>query len=68
MPHGVGTVDMDYTKEIMVLVYNFTEKVVVVPAGTAIAQLVFAPIYRIPTLPIGGKREGGFGSTDGGIS
>jgi len=63
LTNGVGTVDADYPDEIGVLLSNTGEKEFVIEAGDRVAQLVLNTVHRIPNLPVGGKRDGGFGST-----
>lgn len=63
LPNGVGTIDADYADEICVLLTNIGQSNFQVEKGMRIAQLVLALTYRIPNLPIGGQRNGGFGST-----
>jgi len=70
-PHGFGIIDQDYCgeeDEIKVLVYNFTDKEVLVERGEKIAQGVFVKIDRFEWEEVSDiKKEsrGGFGSTGG---
>jgi len=63
LANGVGTVDADYPDEIGVLLMNTGSTAFQVEVGDRVAQLVLALAYRIPELPIGAERKGGFGST-----
>ncbi len=63
LPNGIGTVDADYPDEIGVILANMGEKEFKIEEGDRIAQMVLNLVHRIPQLPVGGKREGGFGST-----
>ncbi len=70
-PHGFGIIDHDYCgpeDEIKVLVYNFTEKAVVIKRGEKIAQGVFVKIDKFEweeVEKIDKESRGGFGSTGG---
>ncbi len=69
IPHGIGIVDSDYcgpADEILIQVFNFTDKVVVVERGERIAQGVFVKIARAAMTEsiINRRTRGGFGSTD----
>ena len=72
--HGVtlvnspGTIDSDYTGEIVVLVINHGERAVRIEPGQRIAQLVVAPVVQaelveVSELPATARGAGGFGST-----
>lgn len=63
LANGVGTVDADYPDEIAVLLLNTGVEDFAVEKGMRIAQLIFSMALRIPELPVGGERTGGFGST-----
>jgi dUTP pyrophosphatase len=63
LANGVGTIDADYRDEICVLMINHGQKTFEVKSGERVAQLVMNIVKRIPSLPIGGVRGGGFGST-----
>jgi dUTP pyrophosphatase len=72
--HGValvnspGTIDSDYTGEIVVLVINHGDRAVRIEPGQRIAQLVIAPVVQaelveVGELPATVRGAGGFGST-----
>ncbi|MEJ7598095.1 MAG: dUTP diphosphatase [Kofleriaceae bacterium] len=72
--HGVtlvntpGTIDADYTGEIIVLLINHGTLAVVVSPGERIAQMVIAPVSHaildeVDELPTTARGDGGFGST-----
>jgi dUTP pyrophosphatase len=72
--HGVtlvnspGTIDSDYTGEIVVLVINHGDRAVRIEPGQRIAQLVVAPVVQaeldeVSELPATARGAGGFGST-----
>lgn len=72
--HGVtlvnspGTIDCDYTGEIIVLVINHGDRAVRIEPGQRIAQLVVAPVVQaelveVSELPATARGAGGFGST-----
>jgi dUTP pyrophosphatase len=72
--HGVtlvnspGTIDSDYTGEIVVLVINHGDRAVRIEPGHRIAQLVVAPVVQaelveVSELPSTARGAGGFGST-----
>lgn len=69
-PHGIGVGDQDFSgpeDEYQVLVYNFSEKEVVVKKGERVAQGIFVPIEKVEWEEIKVRRKksrGGFGSTD----
>lgn len=70
MAQSIGIVDRDYAgpqDEILLQVYNFTEKPVEVKKGERLAQGLFLPIEQVEWEEPGGQlREesrGGFGST-----
>lgn len=64
----VGTIDRDYTGNIGVILYNFSNEDFVVRDGDRIAQLVISPVVRVERLIVDeleptARGEGGFGST-----
>jgi dUTP diphosphatase len=72
--HGItlvnspGTIDSDYTGEIVVLVINHGDRAVRIEPGQRIAQLVIAPVVQaelveVGELPATVRGAGGFGST-----
>ena len=69
MPHGIGVIDQDYCgegDELLIQVFNFTDKPVIVNRGTRVAQGLFvrtdrAEFEEVETLE--DKTRGGFGST-----
>jgi dUTP pyrophosphatase len=72
--HGItlvnapGTIDADYTGELVVLVINHGDRAVRIEAGQRIAQLVIAPVVQaelreVDDLPATPRGAGGFGST-----
>jgi dUTP pyrophosphatase len=72
--HGVtlanspGTVDCDYRGEVMVLLINLGAETFTIGHGERIAQMVIAPVVRMPVvradaLPGTERGAGGFGST-----
>ena len=63
LTNGVGTIDADYPDEIGVLLSNTGDKDFIIKKGDRIAQLLMNLCHRIPELPVGGERSGGFGST-----
>ncbi len=70
-PHGIGVVDQDYhgpDDEVLVQVYNFTDKHVEVKRGEKIAQGIFIPIakfeWNVVHTHLKATSRGGFGSTD----
>lgn len=70
VPHGIGVIDQDYCgpdDEILVQVYNFTDRPVTVARGERVAQGVFVRVDRAAweEIPPGARASrGGFGSTD----
>ena len=68
IPHGFGLIDRDYAgenDEIVIQVYNFTDKAVTVPRGERIAQAFFIENESVTfeeTDPLDQSR-GGYGST-----
>lgn len=69
LANGVGIVDRDYSgpeDEIMLLLYNFTDKEVNIEKGERLAQGMFFPIDRVEWEEVRELRKnsrGGFGST-----
>lgn len=68
--HGItvlnspGTIDEDYTGELMVILYNTSDYIFYVKKGDRIAQLVICPVYRNEDYVARNIREdGGLGST-----
>jgi dUTP pyrophosphatase len=72
--HGIalvnspGTIDADYTGEIVVLIINHGDRAVRIEPGQRIAQLVVAPVVQaelveVSELPATARGAGGFGST-----
>ena len=72
--HGItlvnspGTIDSDYTGEVIVLVINHGDRAVRIEPGHRIAQLVIAPVVQaelveVSELPATARGAGGFGST-----
>lgn len=69
VPHGIGVIDQDYrgpTDEILLQVYNFTEKDVILERGERIGQAAFIRVdtaewEEVDTMPKASR--GGFGST-----
>jgi len=64
----VGVIDSDYRGEIMVALYNHSDKVQEIENGERIAQLVIAPYIKAvfteaESLEETKRGEGGFGST-----
>ncbi|PSM16914.1 MULTISPECIES: dUTP diphosphatase [Nitratireductor] len=63
-----GTIDSDYRGEVKVLLVNLGEEDFAVTRGLRIAQLVLAPVSRLPLeereqATATGRGAGGFGST-----
>lgn len=69
LANGIGTIDSDYCgpeDEILISVYNFTEKTVTVEKGERIAQGMFLKIEQAEweeVQEVSQKSRGGFGST-----
>lgn len=63
LANGIGTIDADYREEIGVLLINHGDESFEIKAGDRLAQMALNLVARIPSLPIGGLRMGGFGST-----
>jgi len=63
-----GTIDSDYTGEVIVLLINLGDRPVRIESGHRIAQLVIAPVAKVAveevdTLDATARGGGGFGST-----
>jgi dUTP pyrophosphatase len=63
-----GTIDADYRGEVKVLLVNLGAEPVAIAPGERIAQLVIAPVARVPwvetdELPATDRGGGGFGHT-----
>lgn len=60
-----GTIDSDYTQEIKIILVNITEQPYDIKRGDRIAQLVVAPVCRLPwkECDFDETERGGFGST-----
>jgi len=74
LKHGItllntpGTIDADYRGEVKVLMINLGNEVYTVNHGDRIAQMVLAPVTRLPVMEVNNlsktkRGEGGFGST-----
>ena len=69
-PHGIGVIDQDYCgpeDEIMIQMYNFSNKPVTIERGQKIVQGLFVRTDRFnfeEVTEIGKGSRGGFGSTD----
>ena len=72
--HGVtvlnapGTIDVDYRGEVQVLLVNLAREAFTVTRGMRVAQLVVAPVARVPLVEVHEldtteRAAGGFGST-----
>ena len=64
---AIGTIDSDYRGEVMVKLYNLSDKDMFINEGDRIAQLVIAKHYEIEGAIVLDKArgDGGFGSTGG---
>lgn len=68
LSNGVGVIDSDYRGEVLVGLYNHSQKPFVVQPGDRVAQLVLMPVYT-PEIQVCQELEeshrgtGGFGST-----
>ncbi|HET9236333.1 MAG TPA: dUTP diphosphatase [Oligoflexus sp.] len=62
LANGVGTIDADYREEIGVLLLNLGREPFTIQKGDRIAQMALNLVGRLE-LPVGGQRQGGFGST-----
>jgi dUTP pyrophosphatase len=63
LANGVGTIDADYREEIGVLLLNLGREPFTIQKGDRIAQMALNLVGRLE-LPVGGQRQGGFGSTN----
>lgn len=66
--NGIGTIDSDYTGEILVSMINLSNEPQEIHKGDRIAQLVIVPIMQALFIPVKnledtGRGEGGFGHT-----
>lgn len=67
--NGIGIVDRDYsgnTDEYTAVLYNYTDKDVVIEKGDRLMQGVFIPHVRgefLEVLDMGNRNRGGFGTT-----
>jgi dUTP pyrophosphatase len=65
---GAGVIDEDYRGELIVILYNFSNKIFKINSGNKIAQLIIQQ-YETPTIIVVNKlsktkrESGGFGST-----
>jgi dUTP pyrophosphatase len=65
LANGVGTIDMDYSDDIGVIVYNSSDTDYLVTEGERVAQLVLSPVSRFEGVEIKSvTRTGGYGSTN----
>lgn len=70
-PHGIGIIDQDFhgpEDEVLVQVYNFTDREVTVRRGERVAQGLFVRVDRARWQELSeaeGPSRGGFGSTGG---
>lgn len=70
LANSVGVIDSDYygseqtDGEIMFAFYNFLPTPVIIHKGDAIGQGIFHKFLRAENAVVGGKRLGGFGSSD----
>ncbi len=65
-----GVIDSEYRGEVMILVYNMTDRHVVVDVGERIAQMLVLPLLTSKVIVVDGLSRGtrgdaGFGSTGG---
>jgi len=63
-----GTLDADYTGELMIMLINHGDKPVIIEPGHRIAQLVIAPVLQAELVEVDelaptDRGSGGFGST-----
>ena len=74
LKHGItllntpGTIDADYRGEVKVLIINLGDKEYTINHGDRIAQMILAPVTRLPVMEVNNLPEtkrgmGGFGST-----
>lgn len=69
-PHGIGVIDQDYcgeSDELLIQVYNFTEKPSFIQKGEKIAQGIFVRVDQLQFTEVdemSSQSRGGFGSTN----
>lgn len=68
LANAVGVIDSDYKGEIMVAVFNQSDRAYTINPGERIAQLLFLPVYHAVLEPVdelsaSSRGAGGFGST-----
>lgn len=69
IPNGLGIGDQDFCgdeDEWNIIVYNFTDKKVIVEKGERIAQIIFIPIEKVEWIEVdkmNAPNRGGIGST-----
>ena len=68
LANGVGVIDSDYRGEILVGLYNQSDRVYAIEPGERIAQFILTPylpaqFFETETLTDTARGEGGFGST-----
>lgn len=68
IPNAPGTIDFDYTGEILVILANLGAEPFTVERGMRVAQMVIAPVTRVEVVEVAELDEtargaGGFGST-----
>jgi dUTP pyrophosphatase len=68
LTNSPGTIDADYSGEILILLINHGREPFTIKPGERIAQLVIAPVVQaelveVETLPETARGAGGFGST-----
>lgn len=70
VPHGIGIIDEDYSgdhDEILLQVFNYTKRPVLIQRGERIGQAMFVKLSRAKTWlerdSMNKKSRGGFGST-----
>jgi deoxyuridine 5'-triphosphate nucleotidohydrolase len=65
LTNGVGTIDADYNGEICVMLANFGDTTLSLPAYTRVAQILWIPVHNYPEFAQEEtERNGGFGSTN----
>lgn len=68
LANAVGVIDSDYKGEIIVAVYNQSDREYIVKPGERVAQLLFMPVFHAVFEPVeelaeSNRGKGGFGST-----
>lgn len=68
LANAVGVIDSDYKGEIIVAVYNQSDREYIVKPGERVAQLLFLPVFHAVLEPVeelaeSRRGKGGFGST-----